>query len=352
VGAAIAAVGGWAAYVRFVHVNFHVVVEGQVYRSAQPSAEKLTEWVKTYGLRTVVNLRGDSAEAFYGEERRALERAGVTMIDIRLTAKRMPMARRLENLVDVLESTEKPMLLHCESGIERAGVASVMAAMAVGGEDYASARDEVSLRTLHLGPMDRRIMETLVEYEDYCRREGISTGGWEQFKRWVRQEYYPYYYRIDITAPPVIRARERQLVQFPVTVTNRSRRVIPMSDKAKQFLVVTFLRPFAHDREFDDSGGPRLSVKTPLPRVDLKPGESVQVIHLLPPLQKRWEGTLLLDVMEMAAGRNTTFALERSTVATFELIVDDKSNGGKPGNRRPRTEGTEPSVRAESRPSG
>lgn len=355
--AVVAAVAGWAAYVRFVQVNFHVVVEGEVYRSAQPSPEQLAEWVETYELKTVVNLRGQSDRAFYHDERRVLERLGVTMLDVRLTGSRMPMAGRLKKLVGVFESAQRPMLLHCGSGIERAGVASVMAAMAIGGRDYQSARDEVSLRTLHVGSMDSRIMKTLVEYEDYCRREGLSTGRWEQFKRWVCQEYYPYYYYIEIESPPAVRGRERQVVQFPVTVTNRSRHVIPMGDETKQFSVVTFLRPFAHDREFNDSGGPRLSARgTPLPRVDLRPGQSVEVMHSLPPLKKQWEGVLLLDVMELTDGRNTTFGLERSTVATFKLTVDaeneGKGKGSKSGNRNGGGVGSRPDLSTAPWPGG
>src|ERR671922_1591104 len=55
-GLALAACGH-AGYVVF-GPNFHAVVPGAVYRCAQPSGPRLERWVRRYGIRTVVNLRG------------------------------------------------------------------------------------------------------------------------------------------------------------------------------------------------------------------------------------------------------------------------------------------------------
>ena len=38
--------------------NFHVVAEGQVYRSRQLDPEELARHVHHYGIRSVLNLRG------------------------------------------------------------------------------------------------------------------------------------------------------------------------------------------------------------------------------------------------------------------------------------------------------
>ena len=47
-------------YVGFLYLthNFHVVIPGMAYRSAQPSAENIASWHKTFGIRTIINLRG------------------------------------------------------------------------------------------------------------------------------------------------------------------------------------------------------------------------------------------------------------------------------------------------------
>ena len=325
VGAAVALVllggGGYFLFVRYALLNFHTVVPGQVYRSAQPSPQALIDWARRYKLKTVINLRGSSDGEFYDLERRAAEDAAIGMIDIRLTASRMPMVRRLRMLIEALETAPRPVLLHCRDGIERSGLASVLAAMAVGNISYDDARGQVSVRYLYVGSAEGGIMATLAEYEEYCRRRGLGTAGWEQFKRWALEEYYPYYYRIEIDAPEEALAQVGQAAEIPVTVTNRSGRVIPAGDAKLKFFVVTFLRPFKDDRSFHRSGGPRIGPMTPLPKKDIAPGQSVRVVHSLPAAQTRWAGTTYLDVMVDEGKRRTTFGLERREVTTFEWVV-------------------------------
>src|SRR5262245_46726283 len=41
----------------FVGPNFHTVLPGRVYRTAQPSPDRLERLVRGYGIRTVINLR-------------------------------------------------------------------------------------------------------------------------------------------------------------------------------------------------------------------------------------------------------------------------------------------------------
>ena len=55
--------------------NFHTVVEGQLYRSAQPDRGQLMSYVRRHGIRTVVNLRGAQPGVdWYDEERSAAGR--------------------------------------------------------------------------------------------------------------------------------------------------------------------------------------------------------------------------------------------------------------------------------------
>lgn len=38
--------------------NIHTVAQGEAFRSAQPSPQKLERYVQAHGIRTVINLRG------------------------------------------------------------------------------------------------------------------------------------------------------------------------------------------------------------------------------------------------------------------------------------------------------
>ena len=49
-----------ASYLAWLQVsgNFAPVIDGAVYRSNQPTPERLADYQAAYGIRTVINLRG------------------------------------------------------------------------------------------------------------------------------------------------------------------------------------------------------------------------------------------------------------------------------------------------------
>lgn len=107
--------------------NFRVVSPGAVYRSAQLDPTTFDLLFRTYEIRTVINLRGPNpGEVWYDRERAATQAAGVTLIDIPMSASRMPSREVLLLLFDALENAERPVLLHCQSGADRSGAAAAM----------------------------------------------------------------------------------------------------------------------------------------------------------------------------------------------------------------------------------
>jgi protein tyrosine phosphatase (PTP) superfamily phosphohydrolase (DUF442 family) len=105
--------------------NFHTVVPHEVYRAAQPDADDLARYVRNYGIRSVVNLRGSHpGEAWYDEEVRAAQTLGLTHVDLALSAKRELTDTNIMALQRVLETSPRPLLLHCKSGSDRTGLAA------------------------------------------------------------------------------------------------------------------------------------------------------------------------------------------------------------------------------------
>lgn len=186
--AGVSLFGLWA-YQRWVLVNFHEVVPGEVYRSAQPSAEHIRKWVEEYDIRTIVNLRSDVTSPVVVEEAALAKEIGLRYESVPLLNHSLPKPAALHSLIETIETVERPMLLHCRAGADRAGLASVVAAMAIGGRDYASARKHLSARYLHLDPFPDHIGGSVKKYEEYCRQQGTGTGGWEQFRHWAFSVY-------------------------------------------------------------------------------------------------------------------------------------------------------------------
>ena len=143
-----------------INGNFEEVVPREVYRSAQPTDEQLRQWAKQYGIRTIINLRGDDEKEVEDEEATAKE-LGIEMISFHLSSRRLPAKYLLIELIESIETSKKPILLHCHSGIDRAGTASAIAAMVIGNIDYEEAKslaDEIS-RMSRLKDIEKRLMD-------------------------------------------------------------------------------------------------------------------------------------------------------------------------------------------------
>ena len=187
----VLAAGGWVVYNRFVSCNFHTVIAGGVYRSAQPLGEDIRHWTAKYGLKTVVNLRGGESDERVQGELAAVAQLKLGYYDIHLSNTKLPSAEQLRELARVLETAPRPMLIHCKAGADRTSVAAVMARMALAGDDYQTARKHCSLYYLHFDTDPDHVAGCLDQYEAYCRAKGQSTGGWQEFRAWAMTQYNP-----------------------------------------------------------------------------------------------------------------------------------------------------------------
>lgn len=184
--------GGVGVYthISYFYPNFHTVLAGQVYRSARPNPGRLRDWVREYHIATVLNLEGgDQADTYFVENHRTMKELGLTAVDIKLASSRLPTPEQLRQVIDVIENGRRPLLIHCRVGAERTGLGSVMAAMAAGGQNYDTARGQLSARYLHVYHGANRCEGLVDRYEEYCRSRGIGTGGWQQFREWALTVY-------------------------------------------------------------------------------------------------------------------------------------------------------------------
>jgi protein tyrosine/serine phosphatase len=132
--------------------NFHPVIAGELYRSAQPSPRRLAVYQRQYGIRTVLNLRGNNAgRAWYDAEVRTARRLGLAHVDFRMSSKREFTQEKAAELLAILKTAAKPVLIHCEGGADRTGLVAALyvAQIARGGER--AAEKQISIRYGHLG---------------------------------------------------------------------------------------------------------------------------------------------------------------------------------------------------------
>lgn len=134
--------------------NFHAIVDGQAYRSAQVRPETLEYAARTHGVRVVINLRGENPdEPWYQRERAACDALGLQMIDVRFGSSELPAPQELLKLYDAFVAADGPLLMHCHSEADRSSMAAALWRMIVLQEEAATAAQrELSLRYGYLRP--------------------------------------------------------------------------------------------------------------------------------------------------------------------------------------------------------
>jgi uncharacterized protein (TIGR01244 family) len=149
---AVAAVGG--AYLGSLQLtgNFHTVIAGELYRSAQPSSSEIERYARDYGIKTVVNLRGEGDKGkWYEQEVAATEKLGMTHIDFAMLASRELTPTEADRLVALLKDAPKPILIHCRSGADRTGLVSVIYSQQIAGIPEDKAEKQLSIVFGHVG---------------------------------------------------------------------------------------------------------------------------------------------------------------------------------------------------------
>ena len=169
--------------------NHDVVDAGRVFRSAQPQAN-WDRLIESDHLASVLNLRGGSAsDPFYAAEVQVLNDRGVSFYDLSMSATRRPGRRELLALLDLFERCEYPLLIHCKSGADRTGLASVLYLMSQRNLAPDQALQAFSIAYGHVplgGP--ERLHEPLDEYRNWLARKGLAHTP-ALFRGWVTSEY-------------------------------------------------------------------------------------------------------------------------------------------------------------------
>lgn len=130
--------------------NFHAITPGEAYRSAQLDRDELKGCIRRYNLKSVINLRGQSAGCgWYQDELGICEQYGVRHFDSSIPADRSPSPDQLKTLRHIFANAPRPILLHCKAGADRAGLAAALWKVVVNGEPKALARKQLSLRFGH-----------------------------------------------------------------------------------------------------------------------------------------------------------------------------------------------------------
>ena len=126
--------------------NFHTVKEGALYRSAQPAKDELYKLVHDHGIKSILNLRGaHPGDSWYDDEIAASAQLGVAHFDYSLSSKRNVTGKQMADLLQIIDNAPKPLLVHCRSGADRAGLVSALYRFAEEGASASEAAAQLSV---------------------------------------------------------------------------------------------------------------------------------------------------------------------------------------------------------------
>jgi protein tyrosine phosphatase (PTP) superfamily phosphohydrolase (DUF442 family) len=140
IGAAfLLALVAFLSYIGVLGGNVRVVDAGRFYRSAQLTGNgydavsarlagnSLDAVVKRYGIHTVISLRnGSDKDRFYREEKAVCAKEGVDHVDVPFSALHLPPPETLSQLLATLDHARYPVIVHCQAGSDRTGLASTL----------------------------------------------------------------------------------------------------------------------------------------------------------------------------------------------------------------------------------
>lgn len=154
--------------------NFHTVIPGELYRSAQFNPEKVEYFERQYGIKTIINLLGPSDLGWYKQEVEASAKAGIAHIDFKLSASRELTRDQITALIAIMRAAPKPILVHCKGGSDRSGLASALYLAAIAGASEQTAERQLSAYYGHISLPFAPAWAMDVTWEDVERMLGFG----------------------------------------------------------------------------------------------------------------------------------------------------------------------------------
>ena len=170
------------AILRHLWSNFDQIAPG-VYRSNQPGHRRLKRY-RDMGIKTVLYLRASSEKWAFHFERESLDALGMTMINVPLHSRSAPTRDAVQSLIATFRQIDKPFLMHCKSGADRAGLASAVYLMVMEGKDVSAARRMLSPRYIHLRFTKTGVLDLMLD--QYAASHTASP---ISFEDWIDTRY-------------------------------------------------------------------------------------------------------------------------------------------------------------------
>ena len=173
-------------FLRLVYHNFHQI-DKNMYRSNMPTPLRIKNYKLKFGIKTIINLRGENKNGGWLLENEACKSNNIRLINLTARSRAAPNKDLIFKAEKIFNQIEYPALLHCKSGADRAGIVSALYKLLYCGEKPEIAKKQLSLKYLHIKWAKTGILDKFVEeYQTFkSNNKKIS------FIEWVKNIYNP-----------------------------------------------------------------------------------------------------------------------------------------------------------------
>jgi len=168
---------------RGIWTNFHQIGDG-VFRSNHPTEHRFRKYAQK-GFKTILNLRGASMEPQYQLEKALCQELDLHLIDLPMNAREAPPKDTVLRLLEIFDTAERPLIIHCKSGADRTGLAAALFKLH-DGQGIKSARRQFSLRFIHFKNGPKGILDSVLD-----AYEADTVESPQSLREWVSSKYDP-----------------------------------------------------------------------------------------------------------------------------------------------------------------
>ncbi|MEA3404241.1 MAG: tyrosine-protein phosphatase [Pseudomonadota bacterium] len=133
---------------RVLYRNFYKISDN-AYRSNHPSPLFIKKLHQRYGIKTIISLRRADETGQYKLEKEACDKYGITLINHPMSSRSLPDVDKVLQAKQILKQAEYPILIHCKSGADRAGLMSVFYELFIENKPIEEALKQLSMKYGH-----------------------------------------------------------------------------------------------------------------------------------------------------------------------------------------------------------
>ena len=114
-----------------------------------PTPQRIKKYSKL-GIKTIINLRGVRKDGGWLLENEACQKHNIKLIDFRARSRAAPEKEMITKADKLFQSIEFPVLIHCKSGADRAGIMCAIYMLAYAQTIPSIAKEQLSWKFLHV----------------------------------------------------------------------------------------------------------------------------------------------------------------------------------------------------------